>query len=61
MNRFHLRPGCAQSREQNGRGQSGSYEVELTQEGHLQFVLQEDPCFPPNTCIPEAPWDRVEP
>ncbi len=28
----------------NCAGQSGSYQVELTEEGHLRFVLEEDPC-----------------
>jgi hypothetical protein len=42
------------------KGQSGSYEVELTQEGQLQFVLQEDVCQK-RAYGHEGAWSRVEP
>jgi hypothetical protein len=42
-------------------GLRGSYEVELTEEGQLQFVLQEDACEMRGVVLPARPWDRVEP
>ena len=43
-------------------GLRGSYEVELTEEGQLQFVLQEDECeYRGLLVLPARPWDRVEP
>ncbi len=45
---------------QECRGQSGSYQVELTEQGQLQFVLQEDPCQIRVNYRPGS-WDRVEP
>lgn len=42
------------------RGQSGSYQVELTQEGQLLFVLQEDACQK-RAYGHEGAWSRVEP
>ena len=42
-------------------GQTGSYEIELTEEGQLQFELQEDPCMERRLGLPAGPWDRVEP
>jgi hypothetical protein len=41
-------------------GKTGSYEVELTEEGQLRFVLQEDQCGERGSGIPSGPWDRVE-
>jgi hypothetical protein len=43
------------------KGLQGSYEVELTEEGQLQFVLQEDACEMRGVDLPARPWDRVEP
>ena len=43
------------------KGLRGSYEVELTEEGQLQFVLQEDACGMRGVDLPARPWDRVEP
>jgi hypothetical protein len=43
------------------RSKTGSYEVELTEEGHLQFVLQEDPCWERRSALPAEPWVWVEP
>ena len=45
----------------NCRGQSGSYQVELTEQGQLQFVLIEDPCQPRVNRRAGRSWDRVEP
>jgi len=42
-------------------GQTGSYEVELTEEGQLQFVLQEDPCWERRLGLPAEPWVWVQP
>jgi hypothetical protein len=43
-------------------GQSGSYQVELTEEGQLQFELQEDACDSRAEGIPiPLSWERVEP
>jgi hypothetical protein len=42
------------------KGQSGSYEVELTQEGQLLMVLQEDVCQK-RALGQEGAWSRVEP
>ena len=45
-------------------GQSGSYQVQLTEEGELQFVLEEDPCpvrAGPTSGPPSAPWRRISP
>ena len=45
-------------------GQSGTYQVELTEEGHLQFVLEEDPCgirASPTSGAPSGPLRRIEP
>jgi hypothetical protein len=42
-------------------GLTGSYEVELTEQGQLQFVLQEDACEMRGIKYPAEPWDRVEP
>jgi hypothetical protein len=42
-------------------GLIGSYEVELTEQGQLQFVLQEDACEMRGIKYSAEPWDRVEP
>jgi hypothetical protein len=42
-------------------GQTGSYEVELTEEGELRFVLEEDECWERRLGVPAEPWSRVEP
>ena len=42
-------------------GLTGSYEVELTEQGQLQFVLQEDACEMRGIKYSAEPWDRVEP
>ena len=42
-------------------GQTGNYEVELTEEGQLQFALEEDACWERRFGLPAEPWDRVEP
>jgi hypothetical protein len=42
-------------------GKTGNYKVELTEEGQLEFVPQEDPCWERSSGIPSEPWDRVEP
>ncbi len=43
-------------------GQSGIYQVELTEEGHLQFALEEDPgCALRATGVPSLPWRRTSP
>jgi hypothetical protein len=42
-------------------GLIGSYEVELTEQDQLQFVLQEDACEGRGIKVPAEPWDRVEP
>jgi len=42
------------------KGQNGRYQIELTEQGQLQFVLQEDACQPRADEQP-GPWDRVEP
>jgi len=40
-------------------GQTGSYQVELTEEGQLQLVLEEEQCEG-RSGLPAGPWDRVE-
>jgi hypothetical protein len=45
---------------QDCRGQSGSYQVELTEQGQLQLVLQDDPCQVRGNYRPGS-WDRIEP
>lgn len=45
-------------------GLSGSYQVELIEEGRLQFVLEEDPCGKrksPTSGAPSGPLRRIEP
>ena len=42
-------------------GLTGSYEIELTEQGQLQFVLQEDACEMRGIKYSAEPWDRVEP
>ena len=42
-------------------GQTGSYQVELTEQGQLEFVIQEDPCWDRRHGVPTQSWDRVEP
>ena len=46
-------------------GQSGSYQVELTEEGELQFALEEDPNCGPRASltsgIASGPLSRIEP
>jgi hypothetical protein len=43
-------------------GQTGSYQVELTEEGQLRFELQEDACDSRAEGIPiPLSWERVEP
>jgi len=47
--------------DRRGNYQSGSYRVELTKKGQLQFILQEDPCQVRANAFPKAPWSRFEP
>lgn len=45
-------------------GLSGSYQVELTEEGRLQFVLEEDPCGirkSPTSGAASGPLRRISP
>ncbi len=42
-------------------GKTGTYEVELTEEGKLQFTLNEDECRDRGLNLPEAPWSRFSP
>lgn len=42
------------------QGQTGRYQVELTEQGQLQFELQQDPCQARADGQPGS-WDRVEP
>ena len=42
-------------------GLSGSYQVELTEEGELRFVLEEDPCALRARDAPSGPLRRIEP
>ena len=48
----------------NCAGQSGTYQVELTEEGHLQFTLEEDPCrlrASSTMGAPSGPLRRISP
>jgi len=42
-------------------GKTGTYEVELTEEGKLQFTLNEDECRDRALSLLEAPWSRFSP
>jgi hypothetical protein len=42
-------------------GLEGSYELELTEQGQLRFVVQEDACEMRGIVFSRRPWDRVEP
>ena len=45
-------------------GQSGTYQVELTEEGHLRFTLEEDPCrlrASSTMGAPSGPLRRISP
>jgi hypothetical protein len=42
-------------------GQTGSYEIEVTEEDQLEFVLEEDPCLERRLGLPADHWDWVEP
>ena len=42
-------------------GKTGTYEVELTEEGKLQFTLNEDECRKRSQFHPIAPWSRFSP
>jgi hypothetical protein len=41
-------------------GQTGSYQVELTEQGQLQFELEEDPCQE-RAIHHSGSWSRYEP
>ena len=43
------------------KGQTGTYEVELTEEGKLQFTLNEDECYDRGPILTHAPWSRISP
>lgn len=43
------------------KGLSGSYELELTEQGQLQFTVQEDACEMRGFVFSNRPWERVEP
>lgn len=43
------------------KGLSGSFELELTEQGQLQFTVQEDACEMRGFVFSNRPWDRVEP
>ena len=42
-------------------GKTGTYEVELTEEGKLQFTLNEDECRDRGRILSRAPWSRFSP
>ena len=42
-------------------GDTGTYEVELTEEGKLQFTLNEDECPYRGRFLSSAPWSRFLP
>ena len=42
-------------------GTTGTYEVELTEEGKLQFTLNEDECRDRGRIFSRAPWSRFSP
>ena len=45
----------------NCAGQIGTYQIELTEEGDLQFVLEEDPCAPRAVGVPDRSYSRISP
>jgi len=45
----------------NCPGRTGTFEVELTEEGKLQFTLNEDECHNRGQSLPRAPWSRFSP
>ena len=42
-------------------GETGSYEITLTKESQIEFVLQEDPCWERRMGLMAEPWVWVEP
>jgi hypothetical protein len=48
------------NQSQECAGQSGSYQVELTEPGQLQLALQDDPCQVRANHTP-GPWERIAP
>jgi hypothetical protein len=49
------------SDETSGCKGQGSYELELTEQGQLQFTVQEDACEMRGIVYSSRSWDRVEP
>jgi ketosteroid isomerase-like protein len=50
---------CADDAPSPWAGQSATYQVELTEQGQLQFVVQEDPNSMRKGSLQRSPWSRV--